>query len=326
MIKHQGGATHGEMVFARQLPHAEPPLFRLGEYGIKGNARITMHSQQGSGKASEPRFTAKYVHIPHLREKLDRLYGHHPTVKTQYELARELDIAPSTLSTWLSGVRYGPNVAPVNPDSIPAKHFRRFKEVWGLPENVLRAEDLDEFCKALDTLEANRSPWDKLVRTLGDDSAVEIIANPTRGLRNPDAREEGGLLQFSVGDEIMLRIRNPGLAHGVMLLQDRAGWTSLFPSARAPTTEIADVMTFPRQSAAASPRFAEVESPTGVHRVLAIFTADPLPASVLDILLQEPIDAVSLNHTAAIFQHRIAAGPEKCRLLSRRFVVSEKAA
>jgi len=285
-----------------------------------------MRKQQGSGKASEPRFTARYVHIPHLREKLDRLYGHHPTVKTQYELARELDIAPSTLSTWLSGVRYGPTVAPVNPESIPAKHFRRFKDVWGLPENVLRAEDLREFCKALDTFDTDRSPWDRLVRALPDDSAIEIVANPTRGLRNPDAGEEGGLPHFIVGDEIMLRIRNPGLAHGVMLLQDRSGWASLFPTTRAPTTEIADAMAFPRQPAAGPPRFAEIESPTGVHRVLAIFTADALPGNVLDILLKEPIDTVSLNHTATVFQHRIAAGPEKCRILSRRFVVAGKPA
>ena len=77
---------------------------------------------------------------------------------------------------------------------------------------------------------------------------------------------------------------------------------------------------------AGPPRFAEIESPTGVHRVLAIFTADALPGNVLDILLKEPIDTVSLNHTATVFQHRIAAGPEKCRILSRRFVVAGKPA
>ncbi len=248
---------------------------------------MTMINQQRGANASEPRFTAKYVHIPQLREKLERLYGHHPTIKTQYELARELDVAPSTLSAWLSGVRYGPDVAPVNPNSSPAKHFRRFKEIWGVPEKVLQAEDIREF-----------------------------------GIRNRDGDEEGALLHLGIGDEIMLRVGDPGLPHGLMLLQDRSGWASLRPTARLPTTEIDGAMVFPRQYAQAPPRFAEIESPTGMHRALAIFTAEPLPAGVLDILLQEPIDTVSLNHIATVFQRRIAAGPDRCRMLSRRFLVS----
>ena len=281
-----------------------------------------MINQQRGANASEPRFTAKYVHIPQLREKLERLYGHHPTIKTQYELARELDVAPSTLSAWLSGVRYGPGVAPVNPNSIPARHFRRFKGIWGVPEKVLQAEDIREFGTALDTLDAGRSRWDSLVRALPDDAKLEIVANRARGIRNRDGDEEGALLHLGIGDEIMLRVGDPGLPHGLMLLQDRSGWASLRPTARLPTTEIDGAMVFPRQYAQAPPRFAEIESPTGMHRALAIFTAEPLPAGALDILLQEPIDTVSLNHIATVFQRRIAAGPDRCRMLSRRFLVS----
>ena len=45
------------------------------------------------------------------------------------------------------------------------------------------------------------------------------------------------------------------------------------------------------------PRFARLEGP-GLHRLLAVFTAEPLPGGVLEILMGRPIDPGRLNYTA----------------------------
>ena len=50
----------------------------------------------------DPTHTTRYVHIPHLREKLEWLYGYHPLIKSQERLADELEVSPATLSTWHS--------------------------------------------------------------------------------------------------------------------------------------------------------------------------------------------------------------------------------
>jgi hypothetical protein len=84
-------------------------------------------------------------------------------------------------------------------------------------------------------------------------------------------------------------------------------------------------MVFPRQIADGAPRFARLDMVGGVHRVLAILTEDPLPTSILDILMAQPMDIGSLNQTVSLFQSRLAAGPDKCRVLSRRFLVSPPA-
>jgi hypothetical protein len=73
--------------------------------------------------------------------------------------------------------------------------------------------------------------------------------------------------------------------------------------------ESGDVLIFPRQI-------------PNEHRVLVIFIEEPLPAGVLDILLARPIDAGSLNYCAVVFQNKLAAGPSRCRMLGRRFLVA----
>jgi hypothetical protein len=284
-----------------------------------------MNGNDASGKRLlEPAYTPGYVHISHLRKKLKWLYGYHPFVNAQYKLAQALHVAPATLSTWLNGMQYDDprTVAPVNPDSIPVKHFRSFVDIWGLPQAVLEIEDLTEFKNVLATFEAGRSAWEKLVRAVPDDDRIEIIANINRGIIDPDDEEDPGILQFGAGGEILIRAANPGLRHGLMLLQDRFGWSCLRPNARWKETEIGDSLIFPRQIANEPPRFARLDTVGGVHRVLAIFVAEPPAAGVLDILLTRPIDAGSLNHTAAVFQNMLAAGPDHCRMLSRRFLVA----
>jgi hypothetical protein len=247
-----------------------------------------MNTNDTDGKRLlEPIQTPGYVHIPHLRKKLKWLYGHHPFVNAQRKLAQAMRVAPSTLSTWLNGTKYNDprTVAPLNPDSIPTKRFRSFVAIWGLPQAVLEIEDLTEFKNALATFEAGRGAWEKMVRAVPDDDSIEIIANVSRGIIDPDDEEDPGIPQFNILDEIMIRVPNPGLRHGLMLLQDRFGWSCLRPNVRWKETEIGDLLIFPRQIPTEPPRFACLDTVGAVHRVLVIFVEEALPTEVLDVLL-----------------------------------------
>jgi hypothetical protein len=186
---------------------------------------------------------------------------------------------------------------------------------------VLEIEDLNEFRNALDTFEIRRSAWEKLVRDAPDDESIEIISNLERGIIDPDDMEDPGILKFRPGDDIMIRVTNPGLRHGLMLLQDRSGWSCLRPTVLWKETAIGDLLVFPRQIPDEPPRFARLDMVGGVHRVLAIFVNEPLPSEVFDILSSRPIDVGSLNHAAAVFQNKLAAGASQCRMLSRQFLV-----
>src|SRR5690349_377009 len=223
--------------------------------------------EPGSRRELEPVHTKGYVHLPHLREKLEWLYGYHPFVNTQYQLANELKVSPATLSTWLNGTRYTDprTVATVNPDSIPIKHYRSFLDIWGLPGPILEIEDLAEFKNALATFEAGRGPWEKLVRAVPDDESIEIVTNVQRGLIDPEDEDDPGIVQLRAGDEILLRAAHPGARHAVMLLQDRVGWSSLRPNPRWRETEIDGEIVFPRQGRDEAPRFARLDMVGGIH-------------------------------------------------------------
>jgi transcriptional regulator with XRE-family HTH domain len=273
----------------------------------------------------DPTFTRGYVHIPHLRDKLPWLYSLHPTVDTQNRLARALRVSPSQLSTWLNGVRHSDarTIAAVNPDSIPIKHFQSFVDIWGLPTEILEVTDLAEFRSAIQHFEGGRGAWDKLLRAVADDDdAIEIIPEAaTRGLVDPDDEEEAGIARFPLGDRLMLRVAAQTFRHGIMLEQDRFGWTSLRPNPRWLPTDVAGALVFPRQLPDQPARFARLEVP-GLHRILVILSGMPLPAPVLELLLRRPIDVGSLNYMATVLQDRLTATPDECRLFSRRFVAA----
>lgn len=280
------------------------------------------HSNDRGKRKLDPIHTRGYKHIPRLKDKLPWLFGSHPFIKRNYELARELHVSPATLSTWLNGVKFSDakTIAPANPDSIPIEHFRSFVDLWGLPAEVLDMEDLDEFRRTIEHFEVGRGAWDSLMRSVPDDARIEIIVeNVTRGLVDPDEEEELGVPHFPVGGRMMLRVSSPGLHHGALLEQDRSGWLSLRPNPRWTDTNVDGQMIFPRQRADGAPRFARLEGP-GLHRLLAIFTDEPLPGGVMEILMGRPIDSGRLNYTATVIQSRLAAGPDKCQLMSRRFL------
>ena len=275
----------------------------------------------------DPAYTRGYVHIPHLRDKLPWLFSLHPSVDSQKKLARALRISPAQLSTWLNGTRYSDarTIAPLNPDSIPVKHFRSFIDIWGLPAEILEIEDLAEFRSAIEHFEGGRGAWEKLVRAVEDDGVEIIRENATRALVDPDEEEESGLPQFREGERIMVRVAKPGCRHGVLMEQDRGGWICLRPNSRAPETELAGGLIFPRQRPEGPPRFARIEG-AGMHRLLAILTDEVLPRRLLDLLMRQPIEVGVLNYAATILQDRLAANGSKCRLMSRRFLVSSAAA
>lgn len=275
-------------------------------------------------KSTETRFTPGFMHIPHLREKLRWLYARHPTVKTQSKLSSALDISASTLSDWLTGTRRkdGMTVPGFNPDSIPTKYYRSFIELWGVPEEILLIEDIAAFRQGLARCDGEPSPWDDLFAALPDDSDIQIVKHVTRGLSNPDIEGDPNLPTLRTGEEIMLRVANPGMAHATLLLHDRSGWSCLRPTPSRPETRAEESVVFPRQADQAAPKFAKIQDPTGLHRILAIFTKQPLPSEILSALLQPTIDPRNLNQAAGVIRQRLSAGPEACRLVTRRFLVS----
>jgi hypothetical protein len=128
-------------------------------------------------------------------------------------------------------------------------------------------------------------------------------------------------LHFHELDEFQLAVPNPGLRHSVMLIQDRRGWEILHPNASQPETETDDVLVWPRQPPAGPPRFRQFDDVGGIHRILVIFTNERLPADVLGILLGQPLTESSLNAVTFRFNNLLAAGPGRCRMLTRRFLV-----
>jgi hypothetical protein len=295
-----------------------------GGKGSKGetNGKNVMHANEsketGFAKKEPSFFTPRHVRIPHLREKVELLYRYHPTIRLQRELAAEMKVSPAALAGYINGIPSADGIR-VNPGTMPAKHFSTFVNIFGVPAAVLEMEDLAEFKNALETFESGRGAWDKLIRALPDDEAIEIIVNEDR--RIVDRDEEGdheGILHVLSGDEVLLRVRNPGFDHGVLLQQDRQGWWTLRPSSRWKETEVDEALVFPRQPPDGPPRFAQIEG-SGVHLVLGMFMQEPLPTATVNALMADPIDIDSLNRTASFFNNQIIAG--KSKLLSRRFLV-----
>jgi hypothetical protein len=192
----------------------------------------------------------------------------------------------------------------------------------GVPEDVLLMEEIPAFRQGLAQCDGEPSPWDDLVAALPDDSVIEIVKHVTRGLSNPDIEPDPNLPTLRAGEEIMLRVANPGMSHATLLLHDRSGWSCLRPTATRPETRAEESIVFPRQADQASPKFAKIQDPTGLHRILAIFTAQPLPQEVLSTLLQPTIDSRNLDQAAGFIRQLLSASPDACRLVSRRFLVS----
>jgi transcriptional regulator with XRE-family HTH domain len=278
-----------------------------------------------SSTSNKPIFTPGYVHIPNLRRKLEWLYARHHSIKSQNKLAAALGVSASTLSGWLTGTRRKDGYLLsefFNPDSIPTKSYHAFVSLWGVPEDVLLIEDIAAFRDALSSSESGPSPWDNLMLSLPDDQGIEIVVNATRGIANPDNELDPDLPTLRIGEEILLRVNNPGMHHAVILLHDRSGWSCLRPTQKYPETATAGSIEFPTQTHRDRPKFARIQDPTGLHRILTVFTVKPLPSAVLNSLLSAPIDARDLNQAAGLIRQLIATSPDTCCLASRRFMVS----
>jgi hypothetical protein len=264
--------------------------------------------------------TPRHVRIPRFKEKLELLFRYHPFIRRQYEFCEEVGVSAATGSTWINPPPDADGVF-VNPGTVPAKHFNSVANVFGVPGPVLLMEDLAEFEKALATFESGRGAWEKLVRALPNDDKVEIIVNEEKRIVDPDEDDEDrGLLRVRNGDEIFIRVTNPTLKHAILLQRDPDGWSSLRPTRRAKDTEVEGALIYPRANPAGMPRFAIVEG-SGVHQVLAIFTRDPLPGWITDMFIADSL-ADGLDRAVGVFHNLLAAGPDKCRMFGRRFLVT----
>jgi hypothetical protein len=287
--------------------------------------------QQDKGPAAsqkrgiKPIFTKGYKYVPHLKEKLLWLYGFLQGIECQRDHAAAIGVSPAAFSTWINGSLFkdgAGNAARANPESIPAKYYSKFVRSCGLPAEVLELPDLEEFKAALEHFDSQSGSWTRLVSSLPDDDRIEIIAeNATRTLVDPDEEEIDGVPRYRVGDRIMVRVANQGWRYGLLLEEDRGGWVALRPSTRAPEATLDGPMLFPRQIPGKPPRFARLDG-VGLHRVVVILTKAPLPAGVLDLIMQRPIDPAKLNYVASVLQKRRAAEKDACFLISRQFVAA----
>ena len=294
-----------------------------------GNGGDVKNSKDGPGNKSAeaaPRakqappayYTPRHVRIPHMREKVELLYRYHPSIRRQYELAAAMKVSEAALAGYINGIPSADGVR-VNPGTVPSKHFSPLASIFGVPGALLESENFAEFKNAFGVMEAGRGAWDRLVRPLSDDEAIEIIVNDDRRIIDPDQDDNHeGILRVFASQEIMLRVENPGFRHGALLQQDRDGWHTLWPNAQSRETEVEDALVFPRQSPGSMPRFAPLEG-SGVHLLLAIFTQEPLPANVLNAFMADTIKDDDLNSAASTLNNLIITG--KGKLLSRRFLL-----
>ena len=275
-------------------------------------------------RQSQTKHTNEPASIPHLGEKLEWLYRYHPVVKNHDEFARRLGVSPAFVSNWLSGTRCADDciVTLVDADRIPAKYLERFLDIWALPASVLELADLNKFKHALAAHEASQSLWERFVLANTDHRGIEIFLNPACCAIDSHDMADRGSSCFHIGDEIQFRVANPGYLHGVLMLQDRLGWSILRPSPRSPDTAIGEVVLFPRPRADGVTRFSTLDTVGGIHRALMILTAERLPAAVLDILLVRPTTSGDLDRIVAVLHERLAHGPQHCHLLTRRFLVA----
>jgi hypothetical protein len=263
-------------------------------------------------------FTPRHVRIPHMREKVDLLYKHHPTIKKQYELAKAMEVSEAALAGYINGIPSADGVR-VNPGTVPNERFSTLVAIFEIPGALLESENFAEFKSTFSLMEAGRGAWDRLVRPLSDDEAIEIKVNKVRRIIDPDQDDDhGGIFEVYANEEIMLRVANQGFGHGVLLQRDRDGWHPLWPNAKSRETEIGDALVFPRQSPGGLPRFAELEG-SGVHLVLAIFTQEQLPSTVINAFMAATINEDDLNKAASTVNNRILNS--KGKLLSRRFLL-----
>jgi hypothetical protein len=276
----------------------------------------------GKKRQAEPRFTKEAVHVPHLREKIDWLCAYHPRVKRHYDIASELHVPPSSLTLWFSGTKYEDDrvTAVVNPESIPVRHFPAFLQIWGLPKSTIELSEMEDFKAALAQYDAALGAWTKLVLALPDHQGIEIIAaEGVRGVIDPDDHEDADLPRFSIGASVMFRALNPGLSHGVLLLEDRLTWQCLWPHRKNPTTLAGAALVFPRQIVGEAPSFAKLDAIGGRHRLVAIFTDATPPEGLLELLTSKPLQAADLNGAVPVLNRLISEGG--CKIFGRRFMV-----
>lgn len=275
----------------------------------------------------KPIFTKGHKHIPHLKEKLLRLYGGFlPGIRTNRDHAAAVGVSPATFATWLTGALYkdaAGNIARANPESIPFKYYRKFVETCGFPAEILETADLKEFESKLDYFDTSSGGgWSKLVDGLPDNENIEMIAeNATRTLVDEDEEDVDGIPRFRVGERIMVRVPNQGLRHGLMLEEDRGGWFALRPKRSFTDTELDGPLLYPRQYPNRPPRFARLDG-VGLHRIVVVLTKAPLPAGALQIILQRPIEIGRLNYVASAVQKMLATGRQSGLIMSRRFLAT----
>ena len=244
----------------------------------------------------------KSVPIPHLSKKLDLLFGHDPDVRTQEDLAKQLNIDPSQISRWKSGGDYGEKRA----GKVPGHHVDQMSEIFKVSAEWLRGDKQDDetegqyHARLKSELRAcePRSEWQKLFMEAEVSGLLSVRrANAKGSFRGlaPEDRPDGFLgKSFHVGERVYVELklsppwesRGGGpLAHVVLLMMDGARITCLWPSEMfgSPAHEVAAPrVTIPKD---APVRALKVTEPIGVQSLFAVLTSEPLPSALVGELM-----------------------------------------
>ncbi|MGH8474766.1 MAG: helix-turn-helix domain-containing protein [Methylococcales bacterium] len=161
------------------------------------------------------------THVPHLKSKIQRLYGRNPEICNQRQLAGKLEISETNLS----------NILNRDDETVPDKHLNRICELTNIQRRWMEKDDLPAFEQHLNNALTVRSgPWHSLVRDRAQDySGLRLVrvGNGTR-FRFPDAPKT--IDRFRFGEKVYIEIEIPmetwhrcipGQAH-MLLLNEQA--------------------------------------------------------------------------------------------------------
>lgn len=208
--------------------------------------------------------------IVQLGQKLTYLYGRHPTICSNEELAKALKIDPRNISYWIYG-------SPTQkPNRVPDKHVNILCDIFSVRQNILLSLSFNQFKAALDggiwldfVKKALRWRWLRLVR-----------CDASRGLVFPKDRDKT-LETFNLAEQVQVSLTLP--RRWAEQIPHKPLYLALFSIDQEKTTVLVPSKAFP-DARVFSPVFTtpsfNIEGPTGDQSILILLTAEPLPDDV----------------------------------------------
>jgi hypothetical protein len=131
-----------------------------------------------------------FVRVPALEKKLSWLYGRHPQIRSDGDLAKQMGVSRTRIHELIYGkTQGGPGTFPIKSLELLCSFFADYvdRETMGCP-------DLDEFRRRIE--ERPRQVWARRLEDTPDTPDLEIVGNRTKGIVDPDEIELHGLPEF----------------------------------------------------------------------------------------------------------------------------------